>query len=134
MKTEHFNGYISEQKAALYYAQLGYLIYWPNCTQSPCDFIACKEDEVLRIQVKSAYWSKNSKGLEYLISTVRKGCRQQNFYSKKDCDTVVIIYEDRVWVIPVEELNNESNITLDRKQDLVRSRCKDYSKFEIRYE
>ena len=128
----HLTGYISEQKIALYYSKLGYVIYWPNHTQSSCDFIACKDDELIRVQVKSAYWMGRSTGKSYLQTTVRKGCNGNSSYTKKECDVIAISFEDRIWLIPIEELGLDQTVVLDRKQFLRTSYKKDWSVFEIK--
>lgn len=135
LKLQHKTGYISEQIAALHFAERDYIIYWPNHSQSSCDFIACKDEEIIRVQVKSAYWSKNKNNKQYLICTVRKGHGQSSNYSRKECDMIFIVFENRKWIIPIKELSNEHGITLDRKQPKERnwkSSNKDWSLYEVK--
>jgi hypothetical protein len=130
--SKHLNGYLAEQKAALYYSKLGYIIYWPNHSQSPCDFIACKEDDLIRVQVKSPYWMIRSTGCEYLQCTIRKGAKKDSYYTKKECDVILAAYENRIWIIPIEDIGNNTNIIVDRKQEIRRSHAKDWSHYEVK--
>lgn len=133
MKSQHLTGYISEQKAALYFAELGYIIYWPNHSQSSCDFIACKDEELIRIQVKSAYWMTNPTGKNYLQATVKKGSSGLDSYTKQHCDLIVAVAKDgRIWVIPIEDIGKIQMIVLDKKVKIRKSYAKDWSVYEVK--
>lgn len=50
---DRFSGALGEHKAKEHYLRRGYEIYSPEIGRSTCDFIAVKDGEVLRVEVKS---------------------------------------------------------------------------------
>jgi len=124
MDSKHYNGALSEMKAALWYLEQGCTIFWPTLTQASCDFIALYPDGTpVRVQVKSAYWITRPTGRKYLMVTTRRGCGGEGYktYTKEHCDDIFIVSDDRMWLIPVEVLSGAQSICLDKGQD-VRSR------------
>jgi len=128
----HLTGYISEQQVALYYAKQGYIIYWPNHSQSSCDFIACKDQEVIRVQVKSAYWIKRETGREYLQTTVRKGSGRNDSYTIEHCDVVAAYGDNRLWIIPIEAIGKLQSLVLAKRQVIRKSYVQDWDKYEVK--
>jgi hypothetical protein len=112
----HQTGFVAELKAATYYAEQDYEIYWPNLTQSSIDFIALKGREIRRVQVKSAYWIHRKTGASYLQATIRKGCDSNQSYSKEDCDDICIVGEGRIWIIPVEKVPSLQTVIVEKGQ------------------
>ena len=121
MDSKHKNGTIAELKAALYYEEHGWSVFWPTSSQTPCDFIAVNGKTVLRIQVKSGYEFKRPSGRGYIQSTIRKGSGGNKRYSNEDCDLIVVVYEDAIWVIPVEDTRNYTTINLQNLQEVRKS-------------
>lgn len=128
MDSRHQSGHVAEIKASLYYAELGYEIYWPSFTQSGCDFIIVKKDEMRRIQVKKAYWFTRPSGTRYLQATTRKGAGSAGYktYTKEDCDIIFIVGEENLWSIPVEKLNGIQNVVLEKGQQVRKRGSKAY--------
>ena len=116
LNSKHKNGTIAELKAALWYEEKGWTVFWPTSTQSPCDFIAACGKINLRIQVKSAYWMKRPSGCTYLQVTIRKGSGGHKKYTEEDCDLVIVVYEDKLWVFGPEVYNKYTTINLENGQ------------------
>ena len=129
MQLKHQNGFLAELKAATYYAEQGYEIYWPAVTQSSCDFIAVREGKIDRVQVKKAYWFTKPTGTSYLQVTTRKGSGNSGYstYTSNDCDSVCIVFEEQLWIIPVEYLEGIQNIILEKGQDIRKRGSKVYN-------
>ena len=122
MDSKHQNGAEAELRAALWYTEQGYTIFWPSATHTPCDFIALNKgtNEIVRVQVKSAYWMTRPTGRSYLMCTTRKGCCSGGYdtYTEDDCDVIVISDRSkRLWVIPVDALEGAQSVCLDKGQD-----------------
>lgn len=111
---------ISELVAATHYAKHGYEIYWPALTQSVCDFIAVKDSETLRVQVKTAYWFERESSRKYLQATLRKGSGGNKTYTKEHCDVIVIVSGDQLWIIPIEVAQNLKTVVVSRGQEIRR--------------
>lgn len=122
MHTRHNNGLVGELKAATYFAEQGYEIYWPALTQSAVDFIAVKGSETLKIQVKNAYWMSRPSGARYLQVTTRKGVGGSRTYSELDCDYVVCVHEESIWAFPVSVATLYRTINLEKGQDIRKSK------------
>lgn len=118
MNSKHKNGTIAELKAAVYYEEKGWTVFWPTSSQSPCDFIAACGVMNLRIQVKAAYKFTRPSGCSYVQVTIRKGSGGSKKYTEEDCDLIVVVYEDRIWVFPREDIIPYTTINLENGQKL----------------
>jgi hypothetical protein len=114
--SKHRNGATGELKAAAYFSEQGYEIYSPWYGAGSIDFIAVKQQEIIRVQVKSAYWTRRPSGCEYLQVTIRKGAGGNQSYTKEDCDVIVVVHENKLWQFPVEAVIGKMTINLERKQ------------------
>lgn len=61
--------------------------------------------------------------MKYLQATTRKGCGNQGYlsYDVDDCDVIVIVYENELWVIPIEDLKGYQTVTVKNGQEIRRS-------------
>jgi hypothetical protein len=127
-KNKHITGYLSELTAQRHFVTQGWEIFIPTFTQTSCDFVAVKKEMTLRIQVKTAYWFTRPSGARYLQCTVRKGASASHSrYTKEDCDVIVIVFGDRIWKIPIEELPDTTNIILQKDVKHERRNYKQYN-------
>jgi hypothetical protein len=129
MYNRHQTGHKSELVAAAWYVENEYEIYCPCFTQSSCDFIAVKNKEIKRVQVKTAYTFSRPSGANYVQATTRKGPAKGNicnFYTKDDCDEIVIVYQQDLWVIPVEHLNGLQSVVLFKDVKFPRKSSADF--------
>lgn len=131
---KHQIGYLSESRAATYFIEQGYEVYWPSFTQSSCDFIITKSQDVQRVQVKTAYWMERKSGKRYLQTTTRKGCGRGGYseYTREECDLIVIVYEDKLWAITPEQLGGKQNLILELGHERERKGSFDAEVFRIR--
>lgn len=123
----HLTGGASELKAATYYLELGYQVYFPIVQQGKVDLII--EDftnkTLARVQVKTAYWNVFGSH-EYLQCRTRTVNKYQTLPIDMNYDILVIIFGDELWVIPASVVTS-SNITL---RDRVRGRV-DWDQYKI---
>ena len=92
---------------------LGYEIFFPLMTQSKADFIALKDGQLYKVQVKKASWSTTHQ-FQYLQSRIHgKGKRDpKKWYAKEDVDIFAITDNERVWWIPYEEIGHQTSVCL----------------------
>jgi len=105
------SGAIAENTAANYFLANGYEVWWPAVQQSRADFVVSKDRKYLKVQVKKATWSF-SKPNEYLQVRVERGNKR---YEPGDFDLFVVVDEQRVWVIPDNDLAGKTSLSLDSR-------------------
>lgn len=90
LNSRHHKGYAGELRAASWFAQAGFEVYFPAFHQGPVDFIVASGTDITRVQVKTPYWTVRPHN-SYLQVTVRKGCgdgREYNSYTKEDTESL----------------------------------------------
>lgn len=123
MHSRHSSGLVGELKAATWFAEQGYEIYWPSLTQSAVDFIAAKGKEILRVQAKNAYWMQRPSGARYVQVTIRKGSGGFKTYTEEDCDIIAVVHEESLWIFPVYDVKNYKTLNICKAQDIRKSRA-----------
>lgn len=102
------------------YSARGYEVYIPM-GNTRADFIACKDYEVLKIQVKSCatrhYKAKDTKYTLGILTTTRNGVTAP--YELEEVDEFFIVGETMAWVIP-------SLLVVGRKTVMLESTVVDY--------
>ena len=119
-------GSASEYRAAAYFSEHGWEIFWPPTGSSPCDFVMVKEKQTQRVQVKTAVsWTKGPS--TYL--RVKLGGR--NTYKEGDFDLLGVVGPDsRIWVIPFNKLPDRTMIYLE-KHNGPRKRDYGWDEYEV---
>lgn len=116
MDIAHQNGSVAELTAATFMVKRGYDVYFPITINPKADFIATKDDETLKVQVKKASWSRtgNFKYLQVRVIGKLKG-DYQRVYKLNDFDVLMVVDSDtdRIWYIPVEEVVGRTSLYLD---------------------
>ena len=108
------SGVSSELYVAHRLTQLGYEIFFPLMTQSKADFLALKNGIVYKIQVKKASWSTTHQ-YKYLQARIHGKSKRNpdKFYTKDDVDLFAITDNERLWLIPFEEIGHQTSVCLD---------------------
>lgn len=94
--------------------------------QQPYDQLWEKDGTILRVQVKTAHWSR-SQGC-YRANTFHGGTRNvAQRYSSDHCDTLFVVSADfqRYWLLPLERFNGKV------PKGLTFSAAGQYAKFEV---
>tara|TARA_Y100001938_G_scaffold68559_2_gene95144 strand:- start:7275 stop:7676 length:402 start_codon:yes stop_codon:yes gene_type:complete len=111
MHPNQSKGAASEYTAAAVFSGEGWEIFWPPTGSGAVDFVAVRQGESKKVQVKSAHWVDRppSRTLRVCIKTQRRR------YTEGDFDCLAAVGPDgRVWVIPYEELPDTAFISLER--------------------
>lgn len=106
----HFIGASNEMRAASYYLKQSVQVYFPVCQQSAVDFIIERDNKLLKVQVKTATWSKSGK-YKYLQCRTRLTNEHQNIKPSELYDILFVVGENWMWEIP-SHLVTSSNISL----------------------
>lgn len=127
MYSRHKSGAIAELKAAQFFLENDYEIFFPT-TASTADFIAMKGSELIRVQVKSAYYMERP-GSSYVQVTTRRNSGEYvgKLYTKEDYDLLVVVYEDKLWIFPVEDVCHLQSIILEKGQQVRRAGVKNFN-------
>tara|TARA_R100000655_G_C2942914_1_gene185992 strand:+ start:452 stop:841 length:390 start_codon:yes stop_codon:yes gene_type:complete len=103
-------GAVSEYRAAAYFGEQGYEIFWNPTNGLRYDFIAFGDEGAIKVQVKTASWL-NQNGSKYLRASIRP----KRPYKKGDFDFLVLVAPDRrLWVIPYDDVPKRSYVYLER--------------------
>lgn len=105
----HKTGVLNELKAQQLYMEMGFDVFTPIHNQTRADFIAVRFNEVLRVQVKTAQYNGPYIQARLDINGIR--------YTKDDCDVIVFILDERVWIAPIHEITGMSSICLGKVDD-----------------
>ena len=108
------SGVSSELYVAHKLTQNGYEIFFPLMTQSKADFIALKDGQCFKVQVKKASWSTTHE-YQYLQARIHGKSKRDpsKFYTNEDVDYFAITDNDRVWWIPFNEIGHQTSVCLD---------------------
>lgn len=108
------SGVSSELFVAHKLTSLGFEVFFPLMTQSKADFLALKDSKVFKVQVKKASWS-TTHSFQYLQARIHGKSKRDpsKFYTKEDVDLFAITDNNRVWLIPFEEIGHQTSVCLD---------------------
>ncbi len=105
-KESHKTGALNEIKAQVQFMKMDYDIFTPIHPRTRADFIAIKGLETLRVQVKTAQYNG-----KYIQSRLDVHDRR---YTEEDCDVIVFILDERMWIAPIEEVSGMSSVCLGK--------------------
>lgn len=109
-------GVLNEHLAMSYYSSLGYQIFVP-VGADVVDFIAVRDRELLKVQVKTARIRDEIKVLADFCRSRQSG-RGVKRYQDGDIDEFFVIGNQRGWRIPFsEELAQRRSVTLNNKHE-----------------
>lgn len=124
MNSHHSVGSVSEHKAAIYFLEKGCEVYWPSSSQAKADFVVeTPEREMVKVQVKTASRSVSG-GIEYIQVRVGTTHRKGATYKEGDFDALAVVYEEKMWLIPYQEIVGMSSICIGRLDGKVSDRMR----------
>lgn len=98
-------GYYTELKVQETFLKMGFDYSLPAFNISKYDMIVDTGDRLLRIQIKKA--SLASEGsFQFSCHTTNPVTHAKRTYSKEDCDYFATVWEDKVYLIPIEDINS----------------------------
>ena len=119
--TTNQKGLITEMEVALYLIKLGYDVSQPLNADSKYDLIVDTGQQLLRLQVKTSHLSKtanNSIVFKCRSITGRKenGELKTHYYSPNDVDYFATFWDEKVYLVPVNECSSEKTLHLDKSR------------------
>ncbi len=106
---------LAELTAQVYYIEEGYEIYTPIMPQSKCDFIASKNSETIKVQVKKASENPTKHGT-YL--QIRLQGKPTDFsvreYTRDDFDELIVVHDTGLWRFPVDLVLDKKSFTFGK--------------------
>lgn len=114
-KHTHQLGAANELRAASYFLEEGYNVYWPAVQQSLVDFVIEKAGYYQRVQVKSATWNSPRPTTTYLRLPIKTSAACP--YLPDSFDLLVGVHKDRLWIFPWEEVCDQGSILLGKQGD-----------------
>lgn len=103
-------GNVTEVQAMLGFLQLGYNVLTPYGDCERYDFVADVNGKFVKIQVKSSKVSDDETKFSFNTASTHysDGKCVHHSYSKEDIDYFATVYNNQVYLIPVEECSTRS--------------------------
>ena len=105
----HQLGAANELRAAAYFLEAGYNVYWPAVQQSLVDFVIEKDGFYQRVQVKSATWNRGTRAT-YLRIPIKTS--KTSPYQPDSFDLLIGVHRNTLWIIPWEEVADRGSLLL----------------------
>lgn len=117
MNGAHKIGAISELKAQQHFIAAGYQVFNPVVRQGFTDFVVQIDGKYLGVQVKTACWvtTGQTKYLQTRLGRSWKSDQTVAYNGTEPFDLLVVVCDDRLWVIPKGELpEDKQTLYLDK--------------------
>lgn len=121
-----FKGDLSELLVAREYIRTGWAVFFPFGHDTEIDLVVTKGPRIKRVQVKTAYECGN-------ILRVNIDHKKKAKYTADTLDTMVCVYKDRIWSIPMESIEGETTLNfgrIDGKSSKTRGNF-DHTRYEV---
>ena len=128
MNTKLATGAANELRAAAYYTEQGWEVFWSPAAQGAADFLMQREGEVRAVQVKTAHVMERSGRTETRLYLKRSNGTR---YLTSDFDILAVVCSTgRMWSIPFNNLPSVTTITLHSPDGEGNNRH-DYDKYMV---
>ena len=110
-------GKLTELKVLTYVTELGYSISIPFGDKDRYDQIWDVNGKLLRIQIKTSRWkNEQQKSIIFSCKTsyARSSGVRQHVYTKDDIDFFATYWNDKVYLVPVEECSSEKTLWFEK--------------------
>ena len=110
-------GKLTELKVLTYVTELGYSISIPFGDKDRYDQIWDVNGKLLRIQIKTSRWkNEQQKSIIFSCKTsyARSSGVRQHIYTKDAIDFFATYWNDKVYLIPVEECSSEKTLWFEK--------------------
>lgn len=115
--TTNQKGLITEVKVMLYFLEQGFIVSQPLNADSKYDCIVDINHKLYRIQTKTAHISSsatNAIEIKCRSVTTTQNHMHENRYTKIDIDYFATVWENEVYLIPVEECSAAKTLHLNK--------------------
>lgn len=107
-------GNITCLKVMARFLEKGYNVLTPFGDNTKYDFVAEKDGKFLRVQCKTARKVKSYNSITfnlYVVASNYLGSRKK-YYTKEDIDSFATVWEDKVCILPIENIGERKTFTL----------------------
>ena len=115
--TTNQKGLITEMEVALKLIKMGYQVSQPLNADSKYDFIVDVNNQLIRIQVKTAHLSPNTKNaIEFKCRSVTgHNTTKTTLYSNKEVDYFATYWNNEIYLVPVNECSAAKTLRLSKE-------------------
>lgn len=107
-------GNVTCLKVMARFLEKGYNVLTPFGDNTKYDFVAEKDGKFLRVQCKTARKVKSYNSITfnlYVVASNYLGSRKK-YYTKEDIDLFATVWEDKVCILPIENIGERKTFTL----------------------
>ena len=102
----HLLGAENELRAQAWYLRRGYHVYIPVVQQGCIDFIAHKDGEYVRVEVKTASHTVQNTGSRQFGCCIASSKRKFELLKENDMfDILFVVHEEDCWALPLKEIS-----------------------------
>lgn len=124
-------GQIIELKVQIELLRYGFDISIPSYNASKYDLIADTGSELLKIQVKKSISNSNSSfTFQCTTQNVRSSTKAKHKYTNDEIDYFATVWNDKVYLIPVDETSLQKTISFDDETYLAKNILANYCRLE----
>lgn len=125
MNDTKIKGLVTELQCQTYFTQLGYNVLVPLGEDCRYDMIVDFNGILQRIQVKTCRLNKTKTGIKFSTESTRINSKENicRKYSKIEIDYFATFYEDKCYLIKVEECSRVKSLSFENKQVNQHSVC-----------
>ena len=115
----HLTGALNELRVQAYYTKCGWDVFSPIHNKTRADFIAVKNNLIVRVQVKTAQYNNG-----YVQARLDVNGKT---YTEDECDVVAFILDEKLWIAPTNQIEGYTSINLGKIDQSKYKPRKDYN-------
>ena len=117
MELTQVKGNLVELQCIMKFMSMGFECSTPYGNQAKYDILVDVGDEILRIQCKKSHWvdGKNSIMFHTISQTTNTQRTIRRRYTKNEIDYFATCWEDKVYLVPVDECSNSKSLRITPK-------------------
>ena len=110
-------GLLTELRCQTFFTELGYNVLIPLGEDCRYDMIVDVDNHLIRVQVKTSHLKDNKKGIEFSTRSTRVNSNTviTKKYTKDEIDYFATWWENKVYLIPVEECGTLKSLMFEDK-------------------
>ena len=118
--TTNQKGLITEMEVMLHFIKLGYNVSQPLNSDSRYDCIVDVDGKLLKIQIKTSHVAKAKNSFEFKCRSITTTQNQykQSKYNENEIDFFATIWENQVYLVPVNECSSEKTLHLLKEKPI----------------
>ena len=119
MQLTQVKGNLVELQCIMKFISMGFECSTPYGNQAKYDILVDTGKEILRIQCKKSHWVDNKKSIMFsaISQTVNTKKITKHKYTNDDIDYFATCWEDKVYLIPVEECSTSKSLRIAPREE-----------------